>query len=150
MGVKLGLKPRLVNGVPHSSSQWVRVGGYTHFAPKCGDTHFKSKFCEIKFATESTDRELLGRPAARYWATFVFLWYKNQFFETKFATESTDRELLGRPVARYSATFVFLCYKSQFSEIKFATQSTDRELLGRPVARYSATFVFYGVIHYGL
>ena len=66
------------------------------------------KFGEIIFATETTDRELLGRPVARYSATFVFLWYKSQFCEIKFATESTDRELLGRPVARYSATFVFL------------------------------------------
>ena len=69
---------------------------------------YKSQFCEIKFATESTDRELLGRPVARYSAAFVFLWYKSQFCEIKFATERTDRELLGRPVARYSTVFVFL------------------------------------------
>ena len=83
----------------------------THFAPKCGDTHGAPKFCEIKFATERTDRELLGRPVARYSATFVFLWYKSQFCEIKFATERTDRELLGRLVARYSAVFLFYVVK---------------------------------------
>ena len=85
--------------------------GDTHFAPKCGDTHGAPKFCEIKFATERTDRELLGRPVARYSATFVFLWYKSQFCEIKFATERTDRELLGRLVARYSAVFLFYVVK---------------------------------------
>ena len=35
------------------------------------DTHGAPKFCEIKFATETTDRELLGRPVARYSAIFV-------------------------------------------------------------------------------
>ena len=33
---------------------------------------YKSQFCEIKFATERTDRELLGRPVARYSAVFLF------------------------------------------------------------------------------
>ena len=68
-----------------------------------------------QFHAERTDRELLGRPVARYSAVFLLRW-KNvvescrdayRWWRTKFATERTDRELLGRPVARHSAVFVF-------------------------------------------
>ena len=33
---------------------------------------WKNQFSKIKFATERTDRELLGRPVARYSTVFVF------------------------------------------------------------------------------
>ena len=37
----------------------------------------KNRFPKIKFATEWTDRELLGRPVARYSAVFVFYCTQN-------------------------------------------------------------------------
>ena len=33
---------------------------------------WKNQYSKIKFATERTDRELLGRPVARYSTVFVF------------------------------------------------------------------------------
>ena len=56
---------------------------------------------ENKIATETSDRELLGRPVARYSASFVFQWKSN------FDTETSDGELLGYPVVR-SPSFLFL------------------------------------------
>ena len=65
-----------------------------------------------QFHAERTDRELLGRPVARYSGVVVFHVVKSHadaFVEksAQFRAERTDRELLGRHVARYSAVFVF-------------------------------------------
>ena len=65
-----------------------------------------------QFHAERTDRELLGRPVARYSGVVVFLVVKSHADaliekSAQFHAERTDREVLGRPVARYSAVFVF-------------------------------------------
>ena len=45
---------------------------------------------EIKFATETSDRELLGRPVARYSDVFVF----NNRRRSRVGTPTGDRKLL--------------------------------------------------------
>ena len=65
-----------------------------------------------QFHAERTDREVLGRPVARYSGVVVSHVVKSHadaFIEksAQFHAERTDGEVLGRPVARYSAVFVF-------------------------------------------
>ena len=65
-----------------------------------------------QFHAERTDRELLGRPVARYSGVVVFLVVKSHADaliekSAQFHAERTDREVLGRPVARYSGVVVF-------------------------------------------
>ena len=65
-----------------------------------------------QFHAERTDREVLGRPVARYSGVVVSHVVKSHadaFIEksAQFHAEGNDREVLGRPVARDSPVLVF-------------------------------------------